>query len=93
MLPWTSTSSRVPARACSLSNVLRDHGVERPAPLERDERAVGPVGPLALEHREAVAVEAPEALRVRVEGVDVCDLHRIDSLPQAGPGCAEVGNP
>src|ERR671924_1370645 len=37
-------------------------------------------------------LEPPEALGVGAPCVDVGDLHRIDVLPQAGPGGAEVGD-
>ncbi len=58
--------------------------------LELRERAVGVVWLLRAELVEARAVVAPEASRVRVEGVDVGDLHRIDVLPEARAGRAEV---
>ena len=74
-------------------DVLRDHGVEQPAPLELDERVVRPVGPLVAQRGEAVAVEVPEALRVAPEDVDVGDLHRVDVLPQPRAGRAEVRDP
>ena len=41
-------------------DVLRDHRLERAAPLELDERVVRAVGLLAAQRREAVPVEPPE---------------------------------
>jgi hypothetical protein len=73
-------------------DVLGDHALEHPPALELRERPVGGVGLLAVEGLEARPVEVPEAPRVAVEGVDVGDLHRVDLLPQALPGRAEVRN-
>ena len=57
------------------------------------EHAVRLVGALVDERGEAVAVEAPEAVGVAPPGVDVRDLHRVDVLPEAGAGRAEVRDP
>ena len=46
-------------------DVLRDDRVQQPAALELGQRAVRAVGLLVAERLEAVAVEAPEALRDR----------------------------
>ena len=92
MLPCTSTSSRVPARRWSMSMFWVITAVEQPALLQRHERAVRAVGLLGAERGEALAVEAPEAHGIAAERVDVRDLHRVDPLPQPGPGRAEVGD-
>src|SRR5438105_1439064 len=76
-----------------LIDVLRDHRVEQPSPLELGEREVGSVRALVLERLEPPPVEVPEALRVSVEHVDVRDLHRVDVRPDARPGRAEVRDP
>ena len=81
MLPWTSTSSRVPARRWSMSTFCVTTPSSRPRALELDQRPVRAVGLLVLERREAVAVEVPEAVGVAAEGVDVRDLHRVDAAP------------
>src|SRR5205807_6744219 len=52
-------------------HVLRDHGVEHAAALELHQRRMRAVGLLVAQGREALAVEAPEALRVAAEGIDV----------------------
>ena len=91
-LPCTSTSSRVPALRCSMSMFCVITASSSPRALQLDERAVGAVGLLALERREALAVEAPEAHGVGAEGVDVRDLHRVDVLPQPRARRAEVGD-
>ena len=50
-----------PGPAVEHVDVLGDDRVQEPAALELDQRAVRPVGLLALERLEAVAVEVPEA--------------------------------
>ena len=59
----------------------------RPAP------AWAPLGSFSSSVGEPGPIEAPEALRVAVEGVDVGDLHRVDLLPQPLARGAEVGDP
>ena len=71
-------------------DVLRDHARDQPAPLELDDGAVGAVGLLAVEDREALPVEGPEARRVAPPHVDVRDLHRVDVRPDARLRGAEV---
>ena len=92
-MPCTSISSRVPARGVQPVDVLGDHRVEQPGPLELGQRLVRAVGLLVLQRLEAAAVEVPEALGVAPEDVDVGDLHRVDVLPQAGARRAEVRDP
>ena len=104
-IPWTTDKTgRMGDRAVHLDQVLRpgplvqpvdvlgDHRVEQPGPLELDERGVRAVRLLVPERLEALAVEAPEPLRVAAEGVDVGDLHRIDVGPQPGSRRAEIGD-
>ena len=83
------------AGACGAAvDVLRDR--RRRAARARSSSASAswaPLGSLVAERGEARAVEAPEALRVAPEGVDVRDLHRVDLLPQPRAGRAEVGDP
>jgi len=80
-------------RGVQAVDVLGDHRVEESATLELGEDGVRAVGALVAERLEAVAVEAPEARGLTAEHVDVRDLHRVDPLPQAGSGRAEVGDP
>ena len=89
--PWTSIGSRARQRVQPV-DVLRDHARDQPAALELGDRAVRAVGLLAVEDREALAVEVPEARRVAPPDVDVGDLHRVDVRPQAGHRRAEVGD-
>ena len=63
--PWTSIGSCVPAGRVQAVDVLRDHARHQPAPLELGDREVRAVGPLAVEEREALPVEGPEALGSR----------------------------
>ena len=65
IVPCTSISSRVPALRVQAVDVLGDHRVEQPRPLELGQRRVRAVGLLVLERLEALAVEVPEALRGR----------------------------
>ncbi len=74
-------------------DVLRDDRVQHAAALELGERVVGAVGPLVAQGLEALAVEAPEALGLAAEDVDVGDRHRIDVLPQPRTRGTEVGDP
>ena len=62
--PWTSTSSRVPARRCSRSMFCVMTASSSPRALELDQRPCAPLGSLSSQRREAVAVEVPEALGV-----------------------------
>ena len=87
-------------RTVDLDHILRPGGGVQAVDVLRDDRdaelrqrAVRAVGLLALERREAVAVEAPEALRVAPPDGDVGDLHRVDVGPQPGARRAEVGDP
>jgi hypothetical protein len=75
-----------PRRPVQAVDVLRDDGLHDAAALQLDERTVRAVRRLVPQHREAVAVEVPEALRIAPEDLDVRDLHRVDVLPQAGAG-------
>jgi hypothetical protein len=79
--------------AMQLIDVLGDHGLEQARGLHRGERAVGGIGLLVRERVEALRIEAPEALGVAPEGIDVGYLHRVYALPQAGPRRAKVGDP
>ena len=65
----------------------------QPAPLELGHRAVRAVGLLAVQHREALAVEGPEARRVAAPDGDVRDLHRVDVRPQPVIGVRKSGIP
>jgi hypothetical protein len=73
-------------------DVLGDHRVQQAPLLHRHERAVGAVGELVAERREALAVEAPEAHRIIAKCVDMGDLHRVHRLPQTRARRAEVGD-
>ena len=66
--------------------------LEQPAALELGEHLVGAVGLHSAQPAQARAVELPERDRVRPEGVDVGDLHRVDLLPEPLPGRPKVGN-
>ena len=81
MLPCTSISSPRAGLAMEHVDVLGDHRVQQAALLERHERAVGAVGQLRAERREALAVEAPEAHRIAAEDLDVRDRHRVHPAP------------
>jgi hypothetical protein len=73
-------------------DVLGDHGLHEPEPLELGERQVRRVRLGAREHREARRIELPDLLRVGAERLDRSVLEWVDSGPQAGRR-AEVGNP
>ncbi len=81
-----------PRGAMEAIDVLGDDRSYQASLLELGQDAVGAIGLLGAKLVKARPVVAPEARRVAMEGVDVGDLHRVDVLPHAGSGCAEVGN-
>ena len=84
-----------PRPAVEAVDVLRDHGVEpRPRRSSSTSASWAPLGRLSSSACEALAVEAPEAVRVAPPGVDVRDLHRVDVRPQPGRrACGSRGCP
>src|SRR6478609_6353699 len=80
-------------RTVQAVDVLRDDGLHEAAALELGDDVVRTVRLLVAQRHEALRVEVPEAVGVATERVDVRDLHRVDLLPHALAGRAEVGDP
>ena len=68
-------------------DVLRDHRLHEPGPLELGERGVAGVRLARGEHLEAQRVELPDRSRVAPPGVDVRDLERVVLRPDAPRRC------
>src|SRR5579875_2478867 len=71
-------------------DVLGDDRPQQAAALQLGQRPVGGIWQLVLERVKALGVEAPEALRVATEDVDVRHLHRVLLLPQPAARRAKV---